>query len=90
MHPLARNLLIAGGVFGLGVAASPWIREKLSKAQAKTAIAVADGECEPEETHKTIRTAGPDAMRDAPVRRWDRVDQAVDESFPASDPPATY
>jgi hypothetical protein len=33
------------------------------------------------------RPAGPEAMRDPP-RDWDRVDEAVDESFPASDPPA--
>ncbi len=33
------------------------------------------------------REAGPDAMR-SPPRRWDRVDQAADESFPASDPPS--
>jgi hypothetical protein len=90
MHPLARNLLLAGGVFGLGVAASPWIRGKLSKAQTKTAIAIDEDECEVEEAPAVVRSAGPDAMRDAPVRRWDRVDEAADESFPASDPPATY
>ncbi len=32
------------------------------------------------------RSAGPDAMRDPP-ERWGKVDQASDESFPASDPP---
>jgi hypothetical protein len=32
------------------------------------------------------RSAGPGAMRDPP-RNWDKVDQASDESFPASDPP---
>ena len=32
------------------------------------------------------RSAGPDAMRDPP-REWGEVDQASDESFPASDPP---
>ena len=31
------------------------------------------------------RAAGPRAMRDPP-RTWDRVDEAVDERFPASDP----
>lgn len=31
------------------------------------------------------RSAGPGAMRDPP-KTWDRVDEAVDESFPASDP----
>ena len=33
------------------------------------------------------RHAGPEAMRDPP-EEWEKVDQAVDESFPASDPPA--
>lgn len=33
----------------------------------------------------STRSAGPEAMRDKP-REWSRVDQAVDESFPASDP----
>jgi hypothetical protein len=35
----------------------------------------------------SMRAAGPEAMRDPP-RHWDDVDQASDESFPASDPPA--
>lgn len=32
------------------------------------------------------RSAGPEAMRDPP-KSWDKVDEASDESFPASDPP---
>jgi hypothetical protein len=36
-----------------------------------------------------VRDAGRDAMQ-FPPRRWDRVDQRADESFPASDPPGTY
>lgn len=35
-----------------------------------------------------VRPAGPDGMRDGPVD-WDAIDQAMDESFPASDPPST-
>ena len=35
-----------------------------------------------------IRPAGPDGMRDKPLRPWTPLDQASDESFPASDPPA--
>ncbi len=35
-----------------------------------------------------VRAAGPDGMRNEPVRDWDKVDQASDESFPASDPPS--
>jgi len=34
-----------------------------------------------------IRPAGPNAQADKP-RKWDKVDEAADESFPASDPPA--
>ena len=34
-----------------------------------------------------VRPAGPENMRDPP-RHWDKVDEAIDESFPDSDPPA--
>ncbi len=37
-----------------------------------------------------VRDAGPEAMRDPPRGEWSAIDQASDESFPASDPPATY
>jgi hypothetical protein len=36
-----------------------------------------------------VRPAGPEAMRDRP-KGWGPVDQASDESFPASDPPAVH
>lgn len=37
-----------------------------------------------------VRNAGPDATRDDSKVEWDETDQALDESFPASDPPANY
>jgi hypothetical protein len=36
-----------------------------------------------------VRHAGPNSMRDERPG-WDKTDEASDESFPASDPPATY
>lgn len=36
-----------------------------------------------------VRAAGPEAMRDAP-RHWSKTDEEIDQSFPASDPPANY
>ncbi len=38
---------------------------------------------------KPVRDAGPDAMKNPP-KEWDEADEASDESFPASDPPAKY
>jgi hypothetical protein len=40
---------------------------------------------EPDLQH--VRDAGPEAMENPP-KSWDDVDEASDESFPASDPPA--
>ena len=37
-----------------------------------------------------VRDAGPHAMADKPTREWTKDDEMSDESFPASDPPATY
>lgn len=51
------------------------------------ATAFADTETDPENFDQT-RSAGPEGMRSEPRQRWDSVDQAADESFPASDPPA--
>jgi hypothetical protein len=51
------------------------------------AAAFAAGEHAHENFDQT-RSAGPEAMRDHPGDDWDKVDQAADESFPASDPPS--
>lgn len=51
-------------------------------------VAFANGETNGENFAK-VRNAGPDAMRSDPPE-WDKIDQASDESFPASDPPSNY
>jgi hypothetical protein len=42
----------------------------------------------PKEAEVQIRPAGPEAMRDRSKGKWKPEDEASDESFPASDPPA--
>jgi hypothetical protein len=55
----------------------------------KAAAAVADGRKPgPRDSDVQVRDAGPAGMRKAPARSWSAVDEALDESFPASDPPA--
>lgn len=48
----------------------------------------APGETDGENFAK-VRNAGPEGMRSDPAS-WSKRDQALDESFPASDPPGTY
>lgn len=45
-------------------------------------------EDQPQESDTAVRDAGPKAMRDGEPEEWSKVDEALDESFPASDPPA--
>ena len=56
---------------------------------ARGAAALRDGQKPgPTDSFVQIRAAGPEGMRDKPLRPWTPLDQASDESFPASDPPA--
>ena len=41
------------------------------------------------ENFANVRNAGRESMRDKPAK-WDKQDEAIDASFPASDPSATY
>ena len=52
-------------------------------------IAKASAAGDDETDHRYVRAAGRKEMS-APPRHWDRVDETVDESFPASDPPGGY
>lgn len=68
----------------MGVAAyAVWKFYERSQADTEPA-AFATGEATP--GFAPVRNAGPDAMRSDPPE-WDKVDEEVDESFPASDPP---
>jgi len=81
-----RTKLIAAAAIGTAL----WKYFRPSAPAAKSddhAAAFADAETHPENFDQT-RSAGPEGMRDTPRREWNKVDQAADESFPASDPPA--
>lgn len=64
-----------------------WRRFREEEAGTSASAAFAPGEHAQENFDQT-RSAGPAAMRDHPGDDWDKVDQAADESFPASDPPS--
>jgi hypothetical protein len=51
-------------------------------------VAFAHGDA-PGENFAKVRSAGTEGMRSNPPG-WDKNDQAMDESFPASDPPGNY
>jgi len=86
-----RTMIAAGGAAVAGLAAALFTRRWWSGAEEeeRPAAALSRGKSAlgPVGQSGAARSAGPEAMRDPPSE-WGRVDQAADESFPASDPPA--
>ena len=78
-------LLKLAALGALGYAA--WKYYETSRDRSPPAFATGQ---EPGSNFAKVRDAGPHAMADQPAHEWTREDQASDESFPASDPPATY
>ena len=74
---------------GLGYAVSSLLRRRSAGGAGPGARPAISGSGGPGPVGESgaARSAGPEAMRDPP-REWDEADQASDESFPASDPPA--
>lgn len=75
--------LVAAGAASYGI-----YRYVKNRQEPSEHVAFAHGETDTPQ-HTDVRNAGPEAMRTQPAQ-WDRVDEASDESFPASDPPSTY
>jgi len=62
----------------------------MTTAPKDEAAAMKDGKKPgPKESPVQVRNAGEEAQADKP-KKWDKVDEAVDESFPASDATAKY
>ncbi len=77
---LAAATLTSAAVFA-------WRRMREQEGDGHHSAAFARGEIERDNFDQT-RSAGPEGMRDTPGEKWDKIDQAADESFPASDPPS--
>lgn len=74
-------------LFAVGAAAYVLSRKKADDS-TDTNASFANGQ--PSGGINPVRDAGPEAMRDGQARTWSSVDEASDQSFPASDPPSNY
>ena len=86
--PRARKMLVwIGAALAAGLAAQfAWTRLRPRPSpRRRHAVAFAPDQTDPENITQT-RDAGPAAMRDPVISGWDSVDEASDQSFPASDP----
>ena len=84
------GIIAAGAAALAGFGAALFVRRRWrSDEEEVPASATARGKTAPGPVGQSgaARSAGPDAMRDPP-KDWNKVDQAADESVPASDPPA--
>ncbi|HEV2866854.1 MAG TPA: hypothetical protein VGX37_10075 [Allosphingosinicella sp.] len=85
-----RTIIAAAGAAVAGLAAALFTRRWWGGEESeRPAAAHSRGKTAPGAVGHSgaARSAGPDAMRDPPTE-WEKTDQASDESFPASDPPA--
>jgi hypothetical protein len=81
------SIALAAATLITSVAVFAWWRQRDDEEGPASPAAFAPGESDPANLDQT-RSAGPEGMRDTPGEKWDKVDQAGDESFPASDPPS--
>jgi len=84
------GIIAAGAAAVAGLGAALFLRRRRQRDEEEVpAPATARGKTAPGPVGQSgaARSAGPDAMRDPP-KDWEKTDQASDESFPASDPPA--
>lgn len=79
-----RNLLILGGVIALGIYASRCLeRQRRGRLQTRAGPRTEPWALADQRRARAKPTPGQHGA-------WDEVDEASDESFPASDPPASW
>lgn len=85
-----RTVFAAAGAAVVGLGAALFTRRWWQRREEEpNAAALEGGKSEPGHAGQSgaaARSAGPEAMRDPP-KEWGKVDEASDESYPASDPP---
>jgi len=87
-----RNKLLMTGIAaasaaGIGYLVVRWLGGGEGDGEGRHAPALTGGRPAGPVGHSgSARAAGPESMRDPP-KSWDKIDEASDESFPASDPP---
>lgn len=77
-----RGLLKLGALAGLGY----MIYSKLRSVSQESV----EDDHGPVGSSGIVRNAGPEAQTGIKNSDWDQVDEQIDESFPASDPPGSY
>lgn len=85
--PLKSSLLLSA--LG-GAAVYYWMRKHQREEEQLVPAAAFAGPGAAVGSFTQVRDAGPAHMRDGDTHDWDSTDEASDQSFPASDPPATY
>ena len=77
----------AGAGLLAAIASRRWFRDDSDDEIYAPALSRGSRPPGPAGASSAARQAGPESMRDPP-KSWSKVDEASDESFPASDPPA--
>ena len=86
VKPFYNTIMAVVSLLGAGMIAIRYLKKRSKDESPSHSAAFGKGETDPENFDQT-RAAGTAAMRDEP-KAWDAVDEALDSSFPSSDPPS--
>jgi probable non-F420 flavinoid oxidoreductase len=91
LHQVGRNQEGFVEIFGPMLRSLQTDEEAVPQSSSAGAPAFRGGKPEgPRKADVQVRSAGPENMRSTPRRKWTALDESIDESFPASDPPSAH